>query len=104
MTTLYINLAKERIIVMEKRVYKSVKDRKIFGVCGGLGEYFNIDPMIFRLGFVVLVLAFGTGVLAYIVCGLVMSDDPNPYQDRRDYGSNSDYVRNDDYRNDNYNS
>ena len=89
---------------MEKRVYKSVKDRKIFGVCGGLGEYFNIDPMIFRLGFVVLVLAFGTGVLAYIVCDLVMSDDPNPYQDRRDYGSNSDYVRNDDYRNDNYNS
>ena len=44
---------------MEKRVYKSVKDRKVFGVCGGLGEYFNIDPMIFRLGFVVLVLAFG---------------------------------------------
>ena len=92
---------------MEKRVYKSVKDRKVFGVCGGLGEYFNIDPMIFRLGFVVLVLAFGTGVLAYIVCGLVMSDDPNPYQDRRDYGynnDNSDYVRNDEYRNDNYNS
>ena len=86
---------------MEKRIYKSVTDRKIFGVCGGLGEYFNIDPMLFRLGFVVLVLAFGTGVLAYIVCGLVLSDDPNPYEDRRNYGgygNGSDYVRRDDYR------
>ena len=90
---------------MEKRIYKSVRDRKIFGVCGGLGEYFNIDPMIFRLGFVILVLAFGTGVLAYIVCGLVLSDDPDGYVDRRNYEPhNNDYVRNDDYRNDNYNS
>ena len=87
-----------------KKLTKSSVDRKIFGVCGGLGEYFNIDPMIFRLGFVVLVLAFGTGVLAYIVCGLVMSDDPNPYTDKRDYNNNGDYVRNDEYRNDNYNS
>lgn len=86
---------------MEKRVYKSVTDRKIFGVCGGLGEYFNIDPMIFRLGFVILVLAFGTGIMAYIVCGLVMADDPTPIHDRRNYDSynnNSDFVRNDEYR------
>ena len=91
---------------MEKRIYKSVKDRKIFGVCGGLGEYFNMDPMLFRLGFVILVLAFGTGVLAYIVCGLVLSDDPDGYVDRRNYDNynnygnngNSDYVKNDEYR------
>ena len=72
---------------MEKRVYKSVTDRKIFGVCGGLGEYFGIDPMIFRLAFVVMVLAFGTGVMAYIVCGLVMSDDPTPISGGRADGS-----------------
>lgn len=93
---------KERIIIMEKRVYKSVRDRKVFGVCGGLGEYFNIDPMIFRLGFVILVLAFGTGILAYIVCGLVMSDDPEPYNDKRNYDGNGyshdDYVNRDEYR------
>ena len=87
---------------MEKRLYKSVKDRKIFGVCGGRGEYFNIDLMVVRLGFVMLVLAFGTGVLAYIVCGLVMSDDPEPFQDRRNYDNNgysgSDYVNRDEYR------
>ena len=64
---------------MEKRLYKSVRDRKLMGVCGGLGEYFNIDPMLFRLGFVILVLVFGTGLLAYFVCGLVLSDDPEGF-------------------------
>ena len=86
---------------MEKRLYKSVRDRKLMGVCGGLGEYFNIDPMLFRLGFVILVLVFGTGILAYFVCGLVLSDDPEGYIDRRNYdgyNNNNDYVRNDDYR------
>ena len=92
---------------MQKKLYKSVTDRKVFGVCGGLGEYFNIDASIVRLIFVFLVLCVGTGLLAYRGCGLVLDDDPNPYHkqvsrnpydgaiDNSGYG---DFVRNDEYR------
>ena len=38
----------------QKRLYRSVTNRKICGVCGGLGEYFNIDPTLIRLGGVLL--------------------------------------------------
>jgi len=50
---------------MEK-LYRSSADRKIAGVCGGLGEYFKIDPIIFRIIFVVLLFT-GVGFLTYII-------------------------------------
>lgn len=56
---------------MEKRLVKSA-DKKIFGVCGGLGEYFNIDPTVMRLIFLVAFLVFGTGLLLYLVLAVVM--------------------------------
>lgn len=59
-----------------KRLYKSRTDRKIFGVCGGLAEYFNIDSTIVRLIAIILIFGFGTGVLAYLVAALIMSDEP----------------------------
>ncbi len=46
---------------------RSKANRIIAGVCGGLGEYFQIDPVIFRLGFIVAVLALGMGILLYII-------------------------------------
>jgi phage shock protein PspC (stress-responsive transcriptional regulator) len=49
-----------------RRLERSRRDRKIAGVCGGLGDYFDIDPVIFRIGFVVLTIAGGSGVLLYI--------------------------------------
>lgn len=61
---------------MMKRLYKSRTDRKIFGVCGGIAEYFGIDSTIVRLIAVILIFGFGTGVLAYLVAALVMSDEP----------------------------
>lgn len=61
---------------MEKRLYRSRINRRIWGVCGGLGEYFNIDPTIIRLAWLILVLAFGTGVLLYIVAAIIMPDNP----------------------------
>jgi phage shock protein C len=64
---------------MEKRLYKSKKDKKIFGVCGGIAKYFNIDPTIIRLIAAVFILAYGSGLLVYIVAALVMSDDPNEF-------------------------
>lgn len=59
-----------------KRLYKSRTNRVLFGVCGGLGEYFNIDPTIFRLVMVLLVCGAGSGLLAYIVAAIIM---PEPY-------------------------
>ncbi len=46
---------------------RSSKNKIIAGICGGLGEYFQIDPVIFRLLFIVLTLGVGFGVLAYII-------------------------------------
>ena len=50
------------------RLHKSATNRQIAGVCGGLAEYFNVD----RLAAVLLVLGWGSGLLAYIVCALVL--------------------------------
>ena len=57
-----------------KRLYRSVTDRKICGVCGGLGEYFNIDPTLIRLGGVLLAcVSCGTAVVAYFVAAVTHS-------------------------------
>lgn len=56
------------------RLHKSTKDRKIAGVCGGIAEYLNTDPTIIRLVFALLVLGWGSGVLAYIACALILPD------------------------------
>jgi phage shock protein C len=59
-----------------KRMYRSRKDRKIAGVCGGLAEYFGIDPVIPRIALLVLVLGAGVGLLAYIICWIVIPMEP----------------------------
>lgn len=61
---------------MDKRLYKSRNDRKISGVCGGIAEYFNIDPTIVRAAWVLFSLAYGSGVIVYIVLALVMPEEP----------------------------
>lgn len=65
---------------MEKKLYRSQKDKKIGGVCGGLGEYLNIDSTLVRLLWVLFSCAGGCGLLAYLVCLLVipMAPDGNP--------------------------
>ena len=59
-----------------KRLYKSSKEKMIAGVCGGIAEYFNIDPTLVRLGAVVLCVAAGSGLLAYIVAAIIIPQDP----------------------------
>ena len=61
---------------MAKKLYRSLDDRKIAGICGGLGEYFDIDPTIVRLLWISMVLAFGTGVLAYIIAWFIVPQEP----------------------------
>ena len=55
---------------MQKRLVKG--EKKIFGVCSGLGNYFDIDPTLVRVGFLLLFFGFGTGLLLYIILALVM--------------------------------
>ena len=62
---------------MKNKLYKSVKDRKLTGVCGGIAEYFDIDSSIVRIVWLVLVLFAGTGLLVYIICAIVLDDNPN---------------------------
>ena len=57
---------------MAKRLVKSA-DRKLFGVAGGVAEYFNVDPTLVRVGFVVLCFGFaGTGLVAYVALAILM--------------------------------
>ena len=62
---------------MEKKLYRSQINKKIAGVCGGLAEYLNIDPTVVRLIWALVVLCAGAGVLAYIVCALVIPERPS---------------------------
>ena len=71
---------------MEKKLYRSKTDKKLAGVCGGLAQYFNVDSTIVRLLFVFFTLFVGCGVLVYIICALVVPEEPDnggytPYQD-----------------------
>jgi phage shock protein C len=58
----------------QMRLRRSTDDRVIAGVCGGLGRYFNTEPVWFRLGFVVITLAGGAGILIYLVSWLVIPE------------------------------
>lgn len=62
---------------MEKRLYKSNMNKMLCGVCGGIAEYFNIDPTLVRLGWVIFSLAGGSGVLAYIIAAIIIPDGSN---------------------------
>lgn len=58
-----------------KRLYRSEHDRKLCGVCGGLGDYFNLDPTILRCVAVFLVLWVGTGLVAYIIASIIIPSE-----------------------------
>lgn len=61
-----------------KKLHRSNTNRVVFGVCGGLGEYFNVDPLIFRLIFIVFTLGAGTGVLIYLILAFLIPKEPLP--------------------------
>ena len=62
---------------MDKRLFLSDTNKKIGGVCGGIGEYFNIDPTLVRLIWIVITLmTWGTGLVAYIIAWAVIPQSP----------------------------
>ena len=58
-----------------KRLYKSTSNRMICGVCGGIAEYFNMDPSIIRVIAVLILACAGTGILAYLILALILPND-----------------------------
>ena len=59
-----------------KKVYRSRRDKIIGGVAGGIAEYFEIDPVWIRLLFVLMLFAGGFGLLAYLICWIIIPLEP----------------------------
>lgn len=59
-----------------KRLYRTDEGKVLAGVCSGLGEYFNIDPILLRLLWLLLACFFGSGILAYIIACLIVPKKP----------------------------
>ena len=55
-----------------RRLYKSKKDKMIFGVCGGIAEYLHTDPSLVRLLWILAGCIFGSGILAYIIVAIIV--------------------------------
>ena len=61
---------------MEKKLYRSTHNKMIAGVCSGLAEYINIDPTIIRVIWALVGLS-GAGLIAYLVCALIIPEKPS---------------------------
>ena len=60
-----------------KRLYRSKRERMLCGVCGGIAEYFNVDPTLIRLAAVLVALfSIGSGLLAYFIAAVIIPDHP----------------------------
>ena len=68
---------------MKKRLYKIEQGKKLDGVCGGIAEYFDIDPTLVRLACGLLCLYAGTGLLAYVVAACIIPVDPRQFQNKK---------------------
>ncbi len=62
---------------MKKRLYKIEEGKKLDGVCGGIAEYFDIDPTLVRLAWILFSAFVASGILAYIIAAIVMPKKSN---------------------------
>lgn len=60
-----------------KKLYRSGKERILGGVCGGIAEYFNADPTLVRILWILFCLLWGTGILLYFILWFIMPRNPN---------------------------
>jgi phage shock protein C len=60
----------------EDKLYRSRDNRVLAGVCGGIGKHFNIDPTIIRILWILFSLAYGAGLLIYIICIFIIPEEP----------------------------
>ena len=61
---------------MQKKLYRSKSNRMLVGVCGGVAEYFNIDPTVVRVIWALIGFS-GTGIIAYLVAALIIPEKPD---------------------------
>lgn len=61
---------------MNQKLYKSNENKMVEGVCGGIAEYFDIDPTFVRLGWVLFCIAGGSGILFYIIAAIIIPQRP----------------------------
>jgi phage shock protein PspC (stress-responsive transcriptional regulator) len=61
-----------------KRLTRNSEDRMVFGVCSGVANYLNIDPVLVRLAFVLLTLFHGSGLLLYLILAIIMPEAGEP--------------------------
>ena len=62
-----------------KKLYRIQEGRKLASVCGGVAEYLNIDPTVVRVIWALCCLWGGMGIVAYILCAVIMPEKPDPY-------------------------
>ncbi|MDH4359036.1 MAG: PspC domain-containing protein [Candidatus Berkelbacteria bacterium] len=80
-------MAKKQEKTVPKKLYRSASDRYIAGVCGGLGKFFDIDPLIFRLLFLIITAFGGAGVLVYIILWILVPEEGEKIRPK-DFGEN----------------
>ena len=59
-----------------RKLYRSRTDRKLAGVCGGLAEYFNLDPTLIRVLFIILAVLGGSGIIIYLAMWILVPNQP----------------------------
>ncbi|MCD6472755.1 PspC domain-containing protein [Candidatus Aerophobetes bacterium] len=68
----------------KKRLYRSKENRMIGGVCGGIAEYFNIDPVIVRILAVLTIFANGIGVIGYLIAWIIIPQNPEQTSEKEE--------------------
>ncbi len=83
------------------RLHKSVKDKKIAGVCGGIAEYLKVDPTIVRLVFALMFFGWGSGLLAYLACAFILptGDDTEDEEEEEETAETEEYYPQNENRN-----
>jgi phage shock protein PspC (stress-responsive transcriptional regulator) len=64
---------------MQKRLYRSRKEKMFAGIAGGIAEYYELDPVLVRIAFVLVTMLHGAGLIAYIICIFVIPKEPETY-------------------------
>lgn len=62
--------------MMNKKLYKMGEGKMLDGVCGGIADYFDVDPTVIRLAWVLFCAMGGSGIIAYIICAIIMPREP----------------------------
>lgn len=63
----------------QKKLYRSQRNKMLCGICGGLGDYFNLDPTIVRVLFILFGFCVGAGVLIYLLCAIIIPVNPDEF-------------------------